>query len=367
MKKILILIGNAGAGHITCARAVEDSFKRLYPDSKVKIIDVFSLSVFSRGYDFTYFLVSKISFFEKLFNLSCILIDRSEIFTKIYSFFVLSHLFLPTRKLIQEEKPDLVICNNALVCEVVGKCRKVIDFNFVITVPDLISVSRWWAQSSADLITCPTLDSSKRINDFDSQCNTVYSYYPLREVNIYPRKEALIKKKSMFDDMVFNINTPTILITGCGVATSRIVENLIEYLKRSSYQFIILTGRDELLKKRLKIRLGKYSNVCIKGYTNYIFDYFTISDLIIAKPGPATVLEIERFLKKAIFTKPIGYQEWGNVEYLERNPNFEFVGDHFDLIPKKIEELLKREKKEYVSYIQGADVLVKYLLSFYSF
>ncbi|MFA5623299.1 MAG: hypothetical protein WC981_03665, partial [Candidatus Dojkabacteria bacterium] len=81
----------------------------------------------------------------------------------------------------------------------------------------------------------------------------------------------------------------------------------------------------------------------------------------IAKPGPATLLEIERLGKKAIFTRPVGYQEWGNVEYLLQNPNFIYIGNEYNLIEGEIKELLEKEIGEYESPILDSDAIVEYL------
>ena len=44
MKKILIAIGDAGAGHISCANAVSDAIKEVNQDVDIQTIDLFSLS-----------------------------------------------------------------------------------------------------------------------------------------------------------------------------------------------------------------------------------------------------------------------------------------------------------------------------------
>ncbi len=361
MKRILIAIGDAGGGHIACAKAIKDAFLRKDSSLEIEIVDIFKLSKFTQNYDYFYYLVSRYRLVEKLFNIGYWLIDRSWVISKISIFLNTVYLVKPTLNMLREKKPDLVICNNAPVATVLSKCRNRLDFKYVITIPDLLSVSRWWADINADLIFCPLPEVEEILGKYCNRCKYVSGYYPLRKINEYKEEEISHLKRKIFNEYSFKSDIPTILITGCGLATREIVENLIHFVKSSGYQFIILTGRDEGLKSSLSEVFRGCSNVVVNGYTSSILNLFAISDLIIAKPGPATLLEIEKMRKKAIFTRPVGYQEWGNVEYLLRNPNFVYVGNKYDLIQSSIKELLKKEIGEYESPILDSDGIVEYL------
>lgn len=186
-------------------------------------------------------------------------------------------------------------------------------------------------------------------------------FYPLREVVRYSKEEIDTKRRKLFKEFSFKEDIATILITGCGLATRDIVKDLMYFMKSKDHQFIILTGKDDRLNRRLTERFLYESNVVVKGYTTSILDLFAVSDLIIAKPGPATLLEIERLGKKAIFTRPIGYQEWGNVEYLLQNPNFIYVGEDLELIEEEIKVLLEKEIGGYESPILDSNSIIEYL------
>ena len=361
MKKVLIVIGNAGGGHIACAKAIEKALLKRNKDLEIEIIDLFQLSIFTKGFDFYYYLVTRFGSVEKFYNFWYWLINKSRVFSELSFLFTSFSLYIPTKKLLKKKRPDLVICNNGPTARVLSMCKKVLDFKYVITVPDLISVSRWWADSRADLIFSPTIEAEKRLREFCEDCNIVSSYYPLREVPIYTEEMIARIKKVVFKEYGFNFRKKTILITGCGMGTGNIVQGLIRYIWKHDYQFIIMVGRDKLLEKTLRIMLKGYSKVAIQGYTNSILDLFAISDVIIAKPGPATILEIEKVGKKAIFTSPVGYQEFGNIEYILKNPNFRYVKRKYNQIPELIEELISEKTKKHQSPIKDSSAIVEYL------
>ncbi len=359
MKKFLIVIGNAGGGHIACARATKDSIKRIKPESEVRIVDLFEFSRFTSHYDYFYFLISRYKFLEFVYNVFYWLINEYPIASDLATFFTVRILYSPTIKLLDEYKPDYVICNNGLASKVLNRCKRDRNFRYVVTVPDLISVARWFADSKADLIFSPTKEALLRLKIFCPECNVISSYYPLRHVNRYSQKDTVGLREHLFKNFSFDINRPTLLITGCGDGTRRIIAKLKSLIKSDKYQFIIMSGKDRELRDKLGENFCKRDNVYIQEYTTKILDFFAVSDLIIAKPGPATLLEIEKLGKKAIFTTPVGYQEFGNVEYILRNPNFIYVGDHFDNIPKEIEDLLAKAPVKNDSLVNDSDAIVK--------
>lgn len=361
MKKILIAIGDAGAGHISCANAVSDAIKEVNQDVDIQIIDLFSLSSFTKQYNSIQYLVSKSSVAELIFNISYRLVDKSRVFSELWYLFSMAILYKPTLKLLKEMKPDLIICNNALTAELLARCKKKIDFKYVITIPDLITVARWWASPKADLIFSPTQEATERILQFCPECKVVTGYYPLRKVPTYTKEELEKERKEFCKKVSFTPSKDIILITGCGVSTISMIWKLGEVISDPNYQIIILTGKDEKLKKKLEVKLRDDSRVYISGYTQDIFRIFAISDLVIAKPGPATVLELEKLGKKAIFTKPVGYQEFGNVKYLVKNPNFIYIGTNYGSALQEVKNLLEKENMPFNGSIKDATGMVDYL------
>lgn len=362
MKKVLIVIGDAGAGHLSCANATKNAIKKLDNSISVDIIDIFQFSRMSRMYNFALYLVSGSKFIEFFFNTSFTLINKSKLFSELAYFFALKPIVKPTLKYLKEYNPDLVVSNNALTVEVLSRCKKEFSFKYVITVPDLVTMVRWWASSEADLIFSPTKKATEQLLSFNPDCHILTGYYPLREVKEFSQEEILSYRKIFCEEHDFEFNKETILITGCGVSTAWLVSKLKNFIQNTEYQLIILTGKDRVLEKRLKKRYKGNKKIHISGYTNDILKLFAISDLIISKTGPATILEIEKLNKKAIFTEPPAIQEFGNVEYIKNNPNFSYIGSKYEQLPELIQEMLAKEEVKYKSEIQDANSIAKIIL-----
>lgn len=360
-KNILILTGDAGAGHIACSNALKAAFKENDPSLEVEIIDIFQFSPFSKKYDAILSIVSRSFIAKFIFDSIFKLIDKYEKGSKIAFPIVLKRIYKPTLELIKQRKPDLVVVNNPLAVEVVSKCREECKFNYIVTVTDIATVIRWWASPNADLIFSPSKESTERILNVSPDSNIVTGYYSLRKVNRLTLQERMMYRERFCKLSSFNISKPIILITGCGISTIKILKKIKGFVKKSNYQFIILTGRDTVLETSLKDEFCNDKRIFIQGYTDKILTYFSIVDLIIAKPGASTTLEIEKVGQRAIFTETVGYQEVGNVEYLLNNPNFLYVDSNYGQVPQKVEELLKKEKIAYYGEMKDARAIVEYI------
>ena len=73
---------------------------------------------------------------------------------------------------------------------------------------------------------------------------------------------------------------------------------------------------------------------------------YNISDVIIAKPSAATVMETELFEKKVVWTKYIDKLDAGNLEYALRNPLCRYVGEDWDKIVELLDQLIALNPRE---------------------
>ena len=362
-RKVLILTGDAGAGHMACSRALQTAFKKKSLDVEVDIVDIFKFSSFGRIFDGFLSIVGSFPFAKFLFNLGFRLVDKSKIISMVGYFLLLRGMYKPTLKLIKKENPDLVVSNNPLTTAVVTECRRALDFNYIVTVTDIGTIARWWASENADLIFSPTERATKELLGFSPNCKILTGYYSLRRVERLSEKEISKKKEEFCKKSSFDLNKPIILITGGGISTIKILKKIRKFIKESGYQFVILTGRDKRLEKRLSEEFKDEKRIFIQPFTDEVLTFFSLADVIIAKPGANTVLEMEKLIKKVIFTDTVGYQEVGNVEYLKKNPNFVYVGKEYSRLAQEVENLLDQKTVFYDGGIKDAEAIFEYILA----
>jgi 1,2-diacylglycerol 3-beta-galactosyltransferase len=98
--------------------------------------------------------------------------------------------------------------------------------------------------------------------------------------------------------------------------------NIYEYIVALSkgnldIQLIVVTGRNQSLKKRLEENSFKFRfPMKVYGFTDEISDIMGASDLIITKAGPGTIREAVSKSLPIILTSFLPGQEKGNVDYV---------------------------------------------------
>ncbi len=361
-EKVLIFTASAGAGHISCANALKGALLEKDSTVEVDIVDMFKLSSMTSGYEHIYAILSRFYPFELIFNFFHKMIDRYEWFAKVAEVITVIPLYRPTMKMLEEYNPDIVVGNNAMLIPVLDKCRKKKEFKYIVTVTDIITVCRWWASPLADMVFVGTEEAEKTLKGFTPECKIVRDYFSYREIVPLSDEKYSEVYEYFFSNTKFFPDKPTVLITGGGLSTRKMLSTMKLFLLSSDYQFVILTGRDESLQKELQEEFQDRDNILVVGFTDRNLDLMAVVDVVISKLGSVSVVEIEKLNKKAIFTRPIGHQEYGNVEYIKRNKNFVFVGRDTGRIGEEIERLLKRDIAPTTAHIQNASAIAEYVL-----
>lgn len=364
MKKVLIVIGDVGGGHLSCARAIENAYKE-YDGYEVKIVNLLELSKQNKFTESVPRLISKYRILEIVFNICYFLNNNCRFANYLVKRNFLNQNLDSSMEILEQEKPDILILNYAPLTPVIRKINERIPskFKYIITVPDLGSISISLADISADLIFSPTdTVTQKLVNWGIKRDRIIEGYYPLRSIEKHQFDDRL-NRKQMCEEFGFKLEKPIILITGCGLGTVNIIKRIKKLLANESYQFVIISGKDLKLKKELEGELSNYQNIKVIGWADQILKYMSGSDITIAKPGPATVLELQKLGKKAIFTAPVGLQEYGNVDYLLKNPNFRFVGYKYRNIKEIVENLLSAEAVPYDDGMKDAEEIVNQITS----
>lgn len=362
MKKVLIFTAGAGAGHVSCSNALKNALLEKNKNWEVEIIDMYLLSKTTSKNGHLYSLVSRIRLFEAVYNLIHILVDKYRWFAKLAVFVALRPMYKPTMRVIEENNPDIVVGNNALLIPVLDWCRKRKEFKYFVTVTDLITVCRWWASELADTVFVPTEEAEKTLKAYVPNCNIARDYFSFREIKPLSEEEKVEVFEHFFSKTTFSPTKPLIVVTGGGFSTRKIMKGIKKYIESSHHQFVILTGRDKVLYDELQEEFAGDGNVLILGFTDRNLDLIAIADVVISKFGSVSVVEIEEMNKKTIFTKPVGYQEYGNVEYIKRNRNFVFVGNNYRQVVIEIESFLIEDYEPSTAHIQNANAIAEYIL-----
>jgi processive 1,2-diacylglycerol beta-glucosyltransferase len=339
----MIIIGDAGGGHLSAANAITAAFRKLYGDRfQLKVIDIFKEAGVKPFRDSAelYVKISASRLNEFVYNLIVPLLN-TRFGLYFYKTYVNARLYRATKKIIEAYNPEIVIANNSIITPLSGTMKKR-GAKFIVTVlvTDIVRVFRAWADSHVDCIFSPTQEATRRIVRFGVPREKILGpLFPINPQLSVFRPRTVVLKEIGFQES----GLKTVLVTAGGVGVLSLKRAIDDLVSDERLQLIILSGRMPGFEQELKTRYAGNRRVKVFGFVDNIQDYYNACDIIIAKPGPATILEIELFQKKAVLTKRVGIQESGNAEFALHNPNFRSIGGRWYMLKKMVDQLLRSE------------------------
>lgn len=152
-----------------------------------------------------------------------------------------------------------------------------------------------------------------------------------KPINLYPvildpkfsSGEVEEKTESTMEKYNFNPSRKRILIMGGGEGGGRKSQFLLQYLVTHDYGFeiIFVCGKSEKLYKSTRkiVEESGRDDIFLFGFVNMINELINVSDVVITKAGPASIMET-LFMGKPLIVYDYMYgQEEGNIDFIERN------------------------------------------------
>lgn len=306
-KTILILTAQFGAGHISAAKAIKDYILEKSSNSNILIENFIDASlpimnkpmvkIYESNTKYTPGLYNYYYYFKKSFD------PRHDIAHKLY-----------TPKLIEyilKVNPDLIISTFPLAAACVYNFKKKykhINIPTLTVITDVVD-SLEWIYPNTDLYFVPSCEIKNR----------------LVQKGITPNK---IKVTGVPISKKFNVTSKDItsgkyklLLLGGGRGLFDISEEFMYWIDKflENYNEIleitIVTGSNSKLYKNLTQK-NPLKNINVLGFVNNMHELLEESDLIITKPGGATLFEAIYANTPVIVKSPKVGQEIENAKFI---------------------------------------------------
>lgn len=342
-RKFLFLYLTTGAGHISTARVLKEQILKKHPDAEIVMINGFDRRNFFGKVFFEqgYFLSTNYlpGAFPLTYDMSNALFPQW-----LVNGLVREHTVKYLLEVIEKEQPtDIVSFHFALTPQVktaLIRSHKKINFTCMVTDPFTMPKA-WFYRKDVDYLVyseearqfavnkCKVPEERVRVVPF--VLNAKYQV-PFNENDI-----AALREKHGFDK-----NKKVVLMVGGGdgiPGATKIINKCI--LRRADFAVAIICGKDKgkkLFFEKLK-KLYPRLDLHVYSFVNYLDELVKLSDCVVMKAGPATLIEVLSCRKPVIICRYIHNQELGNMRFAVRNKVGWFVrkpGKIYD----KVEELL---------------------------
>lgn len=341
-RKFLFLYLTTGAGHISTARVLKEQILKQNPDAEVVMANGFDRgNIFGKvGFELLYFWAT--NFFHGLFPLIYD-IAQHRLFVTLISKIMRFHTVHYLKKVIKREKPtDIVSFHYALSTfakSAVVRLHKKINVTVMVTDPFTVPHVWFWDRSLDYFVYS---EEAKRIGVSqkvpESQIKVVPFVMNPKYLEPFGREDIIaLRKKRGFDP-----DKKVVLLVGGGDGLPGAVDIVNKcVLRRAKFAIAVVCGNDmgkyaylESLS-RLYPRLDLY----VYGFVDYLDELIKLSDCVVMKAGPATLIEVLSCRKPIIISRYIHNQELGNMRFAVQNKVGWFIQKPAKIY-EKIEELL---------------------------
>ena len=360
MKKILILYGSYGGGHLSAAKTLQTYFQENYQDVNVEIIDCIEYinkhlnKVSTEAYK--EFAKKMPWVWKRVYNKSKsgALAFLSTTNNKILS--------LKLKKLLEEEKPDLVISTHPFATTMCAylKEKEKVNFKLATILTDYHIHPQWLVLNLYNDVYFVANEQMKMdMISYNIDDDKIFvSGIPISERFLEPKN-----KKEIFDYFELDENKRTLLFFaggefGLGRNTTFILFRAFIRLF-PDMQIVAISGKNKNMKAKFEKIIDQTNSsnrVKLLEYTDKVPELMYIATAIVTKPGGLTVSEALASKKPLILINPIPGQEEENAQFLVDN-NVAILIKDSDNISRTIKYLFKADKIENMG--KSIDILSK--------
>ena len=342
-RKFLFFYLTTGAGHISTARVLKEQILKQEPDAEVVMINGFDrANIFGKvAFELLYFWST--NFLHGLFPL---IYDISQhrpfvtLISKIMRFHTVHYL----KKVIKREKPtDIVSFHYALSTfakSAVVRLHKKINVTVMVTDPFTVPHVWFWDRSLDYFVYSEEAKQTALAQKIpESQIKIVPFVMNPKFLQPFGKDDILaLRKKRGFDP-----KKKTVLLVGGGDGLPGAVDIVNKcVLRRAKFAIAVVCGKDMGKYAYLESlsRLYPKLDLHVYGFVDYLDELIKLSDCVVMKAGPATLIEVLSCRKPIIISRYIHNQELGNMRFAVRNKVGWFIQKP-SKIYDKVEELLE--------------------------
>ena len=313
--RILFIISDTGGGHRSAANAIINALVQIDPAITCEMVDLLKASripgIRNAPELYAFFSAKSIWLYNMLYRLS-----NFTGFMNFASKFLYQFARAHIHQTINTFGPDLVVVIHPLAVRPICDYREQTNATWpvVTVVTDLVSIHASWASNRADRYLLPTAAAVKRLAQLGITADKIL----LTGFPIHPRFiDNVTDIASARNNLALPPDQFTILLTSGGAGGGQ-VESLVNELEKQcpNCTLLVVTGRNELLFKRLNNRSAASSHTRIYQFVDNMEVLMTACDIVVTKAGPGTIMEAATLGKFIVLTGAVGLQEEGNIDFV---------------------------------------------------
>lgn len=375
-QRIGFLYLKTGGGHVSGANALVAYLKEKHPDSAeyipqngFKSTNWVARIFFEKGYLATsnYFEPGYVAFYQ---------LTKPKTVLTFCKWLLHPFIVRNLVEFLKAEKITKLVCLHEILIPLAR-----IAINRVTPNIPLISIVMdpftahplWFYEKNTELIVFSRKLQREAISHYGFKPEQVHQF-PIMLSRNFDRRYTLDEKIAAKKKHGIPLDKKIVMVVGGGEglkATLAIVNAFI--FQRCPAHLIVICGKNKVLKTQLEILLKttRIANIQVFGFVSCMPDLINVSDCVITKGGPATVMETLSAGKPLILASYVRGQELGNMLYVVNNNLGWYIPKPRKII-KKVKEIIADdsllasiEKKIDMMHIQnGLEPIADFIYQF---
>ncbi|MGI8859158.1 MAG: glycosyltransferase [Rubrobacteraceae bacterium] len=339
---ILFATISIGGGHVATARAMAEAVERHYPGCYELAVSDYMKDLGVTGLD----RLHK-GFWRRALRLPVVaragqrVIDSVPRVTITGQRRILRGFARAAAEHLMPSPPRLIVSNHGLITSGLAEAKRLygLDVPVLTFATEPHGISAYWADPRADHIVAPSEEVRRDLVRFGVPAEkTAVVGYPVGQAFLDAPTKAEARARLALPDRF----TCLVSFGGEGVAESdprAVIRALLD--AEPAPQVVMITGRNQALRKRLSPLESREDRLRIEGFTDEVACYLAASDVFIGKAGPASVYEALAVGRPALLTGYTALNERGVVRFVEE----EGLG-HFTRTPEELQKVVWRYASE---------------------
>lgn len=338
MKRILIFYVTAGTGHEVAAHNVREALMRMQRDLEVRVVD--SLA-YTNPLLAKFIMRTYLGMIRNTPDIWDYLYDNPKVKARTAKIRDAIHRAnsLKLESLLQEFRPDVVVCTQAFSCGVMADYKRTTGRRLpLVGVVTDFAAHCYWANDQTDLYAVPSAAVKNTLVGLNVPARRVQ----ITGIPVHPVFTQTVHADEVRARYGLRADSVKVLIMG-GSHGLGPVKELVKRLDRLSLplEMIVLCGRNETLYERLVQQRRKLAHPFhVFGFVENVHEFMEVADLLISKPGGVTVSEALVKRLPLVICRPLPGQETKNTEFLLAQNVAVKAEDPAD-VPALIEQLLR--------------------------
>ncbi|MDB4349853.1 glycosyltransferase [Omnitrophica bacterium] len=341
-KRILLMYICNNSGHQRACLAIERALRLLEKDIYTKCINSFNYTnpILEKIINRTYMAVIKKrpEVWEYLYDNPTVVKKTQRLKENIHRY-----NSAKMKTLLDNFKPDAVICTQAFPCGIVADLKKTYNLNVpLVGILTDYAPHSYWIYNNVNAYIVPSEETGRKlIENGVSETKIKASGIPIDpKFHTESNKEEILRRYSL------EAKKPVILIMGGGQGLGPI-KKLASLLDKSllEMQLVITSGSNRgLYRALIRNKKSFKKNIVILPFSENVDELMEIATLLLTKPGGITTAEAMAKKLPMVIINPLPGQEAMNTCFLLKNRLAVKANDEKEAVVL-VEELLSNRDK----------------------